>query len=114
MKKRLGSKIYDTDTAELVCPIDGGQLYRKRTRDREWFAVFEDGTIRPLDVYNPADVLLMETGHLPDDAFDDPDPTGKNVRLDPETWSILTAASKAEGIPVTGLVRRAVQKEFSH
>ena len=106
MKKRIGSKLYDTDTAELVCSIDGGQLYRKRTRDREWFAVFDDGSIRPLDVYNPLDMLLMETGHLPSSAiFDEPE-TNTTIWVDRETHRKISKLAKADRISITEEVRR--------
>jgi len=37
MKKRIGSKFYDTDSSELVADVGVGILYRKKTREREWF-----------------------------------------------------------------------------
>ena len=105
MKKRIGSKLYDTDTSELVCSIDGGQLYRKRTRDREWFAVFDDGTIRPLDVYDPLDMALMETGRQVSD-FDKPEPAEYRIRVDRETYNKIAEKANAEGIHMSELIRR--------
>ena len=110
MKKRIGSRNYDTDTSELICSIDGGRLYRKRSRDREWFAVMDDGTIRPLDVYNPLDVLLMETGRLPEGALDDPEPAyADRIRVDPETHARISAAAKAQGVSMAAIVRALAQ-----
>lgn len=106
MKKRIGSKIYDTESAEYIAAIDGGQLYRKRTRDREWFAVMEDGTIRPLDVYNPLDVLLMETGHLPAEALEEPEPQEYRVRIDQDTYNRIAAASKKRSCSMAEVVRQ--------
>ena len=108
MRKRIGSKLYDTETAEAVCSIDGGQLYRKRTRDREWFAVI-DGSIRPLDVYDPLDVALMETGHLPADALEEPEVTDCKIRVDPETHAKISAAAKARGISMSAVVRQLAE-----
>lgn len=108
MKKRIGSKLYDTDTAEQICPIDGGHLYRKRTRDREWFAVMNDGTFRPLDVYNPLDMLLMETGRLPDAALEDPDPQEYRVRLDRDTYTAISKAAKDRSTSMTAIVRSLI------
>ena len=105
MKKRIGSKIYDTDTAELVCSIEGGQLFRKRTRDREWFAVMTDGTIRPLDVYNPFDIALMETGRMPEDK---PLSDHVMVRVDRDTHAKIARMAKADGVSITEEVRKIV------
>ncbi len=109
MKKRIGSRIYDTDTAEYIAAIDGGQLYRKRTRDREWFAVMEDGTIRPLDPYNPMDMLLMETGHLPAEALEEPEPQEFRVRIDQDTYNRIAAASKKRSCSMAEVVRQLSQ-----
>lgn len=103
MKKRIGSKLYDTDKSELVCGIDGGLLYRKRTRDREWFAVMDDGTIRPLDVYDPLDVLLMETGraYVPEEE----PPASTMIRVDRETHELIAAEAKRRGVSISEMVR---------
>lgn len=108
MKKRIGSRLYDTETSEPVCGIEGGQLFRKRSRDREWFAVMNDGTVRPLDVYDPIDVLLMETGKLPDGALDDPDPISDKIRVDPETYQRVHAAARSAGVSMGRIIRDAL------
>lgn len=109
MKKRIGSKLYDTETSELVCSIDGGQLYRKRTRDREWFAVFDNGTIRPLDVYDPLDMALMETGHIPPEALDEEPAYADRIRVDPETHARIAAAAKSRGVSMSQFFRTLAQ-----
>lgn len=107
MKKRIGSRIYDTDTSELVCSIEGGQLYQKRSRGREWFAVMDDGTIRPLDVYDPIDRLLMETGHgLPD--LDKPEPQEYRVRVDSDTYHQIADRAKSDGCSMSQVVKKAL------
>lgn len=111
MRKRIGSRIYDTESSELVCSIEGGQLYQKRSRGREWFAVMDDGTVRPLDVYDPLDRLLMETGKLPED-LTKPEPAEYRVRVDPETYEIISKAAESEGVPMSQIVRRAVRNEL--
>lgn len=108
MRKRIGSKLYDTDSAELICSIEGGQLFRKRTRDREWFAVFDDGTIRPLDVYNPLDVLLMETGKVVPDVVK-PEPQEYRIRVDHDTYKRIADAAALEGVPMSQIVRKLVK-----
>ena len=106
IKKRIGSKLYDTTTSECLGEIEGGILFQKRSRDREFFAVMDDGTIRPLDVYDPDDRLLMETGHLPADALDDPKPAyADRIRVDPETHARIAAAAKARGVSMAAIVR---------
>lgn len=105
MKKRIGSKIYDTNTAEYLCSIDGGKLYQKRTREREYFAVFDDGTIRPLDVYDPLDMILMETGRIPERQQSD----HVMVRVDRETHSIIAGLAKADGLSITEEMRKIVK-----
>ncbi len=104
MRKRIGTKVYDTDTSELVCSVEGGQLYRKRTRNREWFAVMDDGSVRPLDVYDPKDALLMETGHVPPE----PEPESKDtmIRVDRETHAIIAAEARKRGVSITEMVRQ--------
>lgn len=39
MKKRIGSKLYDTETSEHISWTEIGDLFRKKTREREWFLV---------------------------------------------------------------------------
>lgn len=107
IKKRIGSKLYDTNTSECLCTIEGGILFQKRTRDREYFAVMDDGTVRPLDVYNPFDMLLMETGYVPAE----PEPESKDimVRVDRETHAKIAAEAKRLGISITEMVRRMAE-----
>ena len=59
MKKRIGTKLYDTDTSEMICAVEGGKLYRKCSRDRSWFLLTDEGTIRPL---TKADQDLIRIG----------------------------------------------------
>lgn len=105
MKKRIGSKLYDTETAEYLCAIDGGQLYQKRTRDREYFAVMDDGTVKPLDAYNPLDMLLMETGRIPERQQSD----HVMVRVDRETHNVIAGLAKADGLSITEEMRKIVK-----
>ena len=104
MKKRIGSKLYDTEKSELVCSVEGGQLYRKRTRDREWFAVMDNGTVRPLDVYDPMDMLLMETGHVPPET--EPESKDIMVRVDRKTHAVIAAEAKRQGCSISEMIRK--------
>lgn len=48
MKKRIGKRMYNTETSEFVADVGIGNLYRKRTCGREWFlAIGKD--IEPMD-----------------------------------------------------------------
>ena len=42
MKKRIGTKLYDTDRSEFICESGMGKIYRKRTGLGEYFAYNED------------------------------------------------------------------------
>ena len=114
MKKRIGSKLYDTETSERICHIDGGWLYRKKTRGREWWAAFDDGTFRPLDISKPADMALMASCHLEMINTDiTGTPTGSSgyvVHIDKETHEKLTVMSKEQGIPISQIVKKIVSK----
>ena len=104
MKKRIGSKLYDTESSELVCRIDGGQLYQKRTRDREWFVVYDNGDIRPLDVSNPLDMQLMESGHT----FADPQPDTPStmIRVDRLTHERIKNAAREKNLSISEFLRQ--------
>lgn len=106
MKKRIGSRIYDTNTAERICSIEGGSLYQKRTRNREWFAVYDDGTIRPLDPYDPSDQYLMETGKP---AALQPEPAEYRIKLDADTWHTIKDTALRTNTTMAEVVRRAFQ-----
>lgn len=110
MKKRIGSKLYDTKTAELICSIDGGQLYRKKTRGREWFAAFDSGGIKPLDVYDPYDRILMETGHVPENLMEEESaPAEYRVRLDQKTYAKISDEAKKQGTSKAEVVRQLAE-----
>jgi hypothetical protein len=93
MKKRIGSKLYDTETSELIRSIEGGQLYQKRTRDREWFAVMDDWTIRPMP-----------------EMTDKPEPTEYRVRIDRETYYRIAGKAKAENCSMSEVIRELVSE----
>lgn len=48
MKKRIGTKLYDTDKSEFICESAYGQIYRKKTGLGEYFAC-KDETIIALE-----------------------------------------------------------------
>ena len=93
MKKRIGSKLYDTDTAEHISDTDDGQLYRKRTRDREYFKVTDDGKILPLEDYEQK-----------------PAPREYRVRIDKDTYRKISEIAKVKKISLSEVVRQAMSK----
>lgn len=106
MKKRIGTKLYDTDSAELLRKVEGGQLYRKRTRDREYFVVMDDGTIRPLDINDPFDVLLVNV----ELKMQLPQSDHVMVRVDRESHDRIAARARGEGVSITEEIRRIVSR----
>ena len=90
MKKRIGTKLYDTDTAELLHPIEGGQLYQKRTRNRECFAVMNDGSIVPM-------------------SGDKPEPAEYRVRIDADTYHRIVNKAETEGCSLSQIVKKAIE-----
>jgi hypothetical protein len=106
LRKRIGTKLYDTDTAELLKEIEGGQLYQKRTRDREYFVVMDDGTIRPLDINDPFDVVLVNV-ELKQQV---PQSDHVMIRVDRDTHTRITALAKRDGVSITEEVRRIISR----
>ena len=45
MKKRIGTKLYDTDKSEFICESPLGQIFRKKTGLGEYFACNGDTII---------------------------------------------------------------------
>ena len=104
IRKRIGSRLYDTESSECVCTIDGGFLFQKKTRDREWFAVYDDGSVRPLNPCDPLDMLLMETGHT----FTDPQPetASTSIRVDRWTHGRIQDAAREKGLSISEFLRQ--------
>lgn len=60
MKKRIGTKLYDTDKSEFICDSTMGKIYRKRTGLGEYFAHNESrDKIIPLE-YDSAKEIVKE------------------------------------------------------
>ena len=98
MKKRIGSRIYDTETAEVVSDVGVGILYRKRTREREWFLLIGDH-IEPLDEDHARALLGDDVRYI-----EEPDGDSVMVRVDREAHRKIAAEAKARGISITKMV----------
>lgn len=58
MKKRIGTKLYDTDKSEFICESSLGKILKKRTGLGEFFAYNEaDGVIIPLEYDAARDII---------------------------------------------------------
>lgn len=95
MKKRIGTRIYDTETADLIHEAGGVRVYRKQTRGRECFAV-EGGELRPL--------TAEESAHY----CEPTEPTTYLVRLDRESHTRLAELAKAEDCTMSEAVKRLI------
>ena len=102
MKKRIGTKIYDTETSEVVSVSPLGTLYRKRTRAREWF--LQNGeTIVPM-TDREARAMLGESAYRERE----PDTNSIMVRVDRDTHRIIADEAKRRGISMTEAIRALI------
>ena len=100
MKKRIGSREYDTDSAELISETGVGTVYRKRTRGREWFLLIGD-KIEPL-TDDEARAIIGETVYRERQ----PDPDAWMIRVDRETHERIADEASKTGRSMTEIVRR--------
>ena len=101
MKKRIGSKLYDTDTSELIAETVMGDVYRKRTRDREWFLVNVADYIEPLD---DAEARAM----IGESSYRERPPESKRIMIgiDRETHDKIASAAKRQGVSIADVIRQ--------
>ena len=100
MKKRIGTKLYNTETSEKIADVGAGILFRKKTRERLWFLQVGD-QIEPLD--DPqARALLGET------SYHEKLPDSKRIMIavDRQTHYKIATAAKKEGLPISEFVKK--------
>lgn len=99
MKKRIGSKLYDTETSELIADVGVGILYRKKTREREWFLLSGKYILPMTDP--EAKAALGEKSYL------EKPPESKRIMIavDRETHAKISAAAKKNGVPISEFMR---------
>lgn len=102
MKKRIGTKLYDTATSEMIAYVGVGILYRKRTRKREWFLLIGDN-IEPLDD-KQAMLLLGEDVR----AERKLDTDSVMIRVDRVTHNIIAKRAEKEGLSINKYLRKIV------
>ena len=103
MKKRIGSKLYDTETSELIADVGVGILYRKRTREREWFLLVGN-YIEPVEDAQ-ARALLGETAYIEK-------PTESKrimIGVDRKTHEKIAKCAKKEGLPISEFVKKMAE-----
>lgn len=100
MKKRIGTKLYDTETSEKVADVGVGILYRKRTRKREWFLLIGDH-IEPVDD-KQARALLGEDVKVEKK----PDTDSIMIRVDLETHNRIASRAEKEKLSITKFMKK--------
>ena len=103
MKKRIGTKLYDTETAELITASAFGKLFRKRTRGREWFLLNGNHIVPMTD--REARAMLGESSYKERE----PDTKTVMIRVDRETHGIIAKKAKADGLSITEEMRKIVK-----
>ena len=100
MKKRIGSKLYDTDSSELVADVGVGILYRKKTRERSWFLLIGKH-IKPVDDEQAKELLGNNVYH------EKPHETNRiMIGVDRQTHARIAKAAKKEGLPISEFMRK--------
>ena len=106
MKKRVGSKLYDTETSEFIKDTVFGKLYRKKTRSREFFMVYNDG--------NCAVMPDEEAQYWVDEPIS-PKATGSSgymVRIDKDVHEKIEKIGDIKQLSNSGVIRQLVDDEI--
>lgn len=107
MKKRIGSKLYDTETSELITDTIWGTIYRKKTREREWFIVYHSpaGKIETLED-SEARAMLGEVSYI------EKLPESKRIMIgvDRKTHAKIARAAKKEGLPISEFMKKIAEQ----
>ena len=104
MKKRIGSRNYNTETSELVSDVGIGILYRKRTRDREWFLVIGEDILPMTDP--EARAVLGES------SYHEKPPESKRIMIgvDRETHAKIATAAHKQGLPISEFMKKMAEE----
>lgn len=104
MKKRIGTKLYNTETSEMVADVGVGVLYRKKTRlDRGWFLVIGND-VEPLEDAQ-ACALLGEN------VYHERQPESKRIMIgvDRQTHAKIAREAKKEGLPISEFMKKIAE-----
>ena len=104
MKKRIGSKLYNTETSEKIADVGIGILYRKKTREREWFLLIGN-YIEPM---TDAEARAA----LGENAYHEKPPESKRIMIavDRQTHAKIAKMAKMEGLPISEFMKKLVEK----
>ena len=107
MKKRISTKLYNTDTADLVCEKDGVILYQKKAKGRELFIVDEHGikpvsTEQALAVFPDAKISQRVNGAV--GTF------GYHVRVSKDTYEKLLKVANDKNISIANVIAMLSEK----
>ena len=103
MKKRIGTKLYDTGASEMVANVGVGILYRKRTRKREYFLLIGGDHIEPL-TDKEAQVLLGEDVRIDKKL----DTDSVMIRVDRKTHTKIADRADKEGLSMAKYMKKLV------
>ena len=102
MKKRIGTREYNTETSELIAHLVTGDLYRKRTRDHEYFLLTGE-IITPMSEPE-ARAALGERSYQPKK------PEYWFIRVNQETHDKIAAEAKKQHTTMTEIVRQFAKR----
>lgn len=108
MKKRIGSRNYDTETSEFIASVFGGDLYRKRTRDREYFLLSQSDSgakILPL-LEKEAKAMLGDDVRIDRKL----ETYVTYIRVDRDTHDIIAKLAKENGLSITKTLKMIISK----
>ena len=100
MKKRIGTRIYDTETADLIHEAGGVRVYRKQTRGRECFAEI-GGELHPLTETEASQYCRPA------------EPKTYFVRLDHDSHAKLAEIAKSEHCTMSEAARKIIAGDAS-
>ena len=107
MKKRIGSRNYDTETSELIASVFGGDLYRKRTRDREFFLLSHADKKQVILPLEEKEALAMLGDNV---RIDKPESNETWIRADRETHDKIARIAKERGLSITKTLKEIIAK----
>ena len=103
MKKRIGTKLYDTETSEYIANVGIGDIYRKRTRGREWFFATSD-IIEPVSE-KQARALLGENVYIEKPV----DLSRIMIAIHRDTHDKITKLAEKDGVKLADEVDKIVE-----
>lgn len=103
MRKRISTKLYDTDTADIICHKEGVFLYQKRARERGLFIVDGD-EITPItkdqamEMFPGAEISPRSIGS-----------SGYRICVDKETYNKLLKTAQRRNTTMSNIVAMLVE-----